>query len=84
VDLNSELTTVTNQNVVQRLKLILDKLEGGQLEAISPEVLRKNIHYAVQLIQDGDVEKDRFVRSFKLLPMEFQMNRRNEVWNYAE
>jgi hypothetical protein len=54
VDLNAELTSITNRSVIQRLKLILDKLDTGQLEAISPEVLRKNIHYAVQLIQEGD------------------------------
>lgn len=51
-------------SVVQRLKLILEKLESGQLDQVPPEVLQKNIQYAIQLIQDGDpqLNKDRFER----------------------
>ncbi|CAL8100688.1 unnamed protein product [Orchesella dallaii] len=59
VDLNADLSTVSNVSVVQRLKLILEKLEAGQLETVPPEVLQKNIQYAIQLIQDGDSIKDR-------------------------
>jgi hypothetical protein len=54
VDLNAELTSITNRAVIARLKLILEKLDAGQLEAISPEVLRRNLLYAVTFIQGGD------------------------------
>lgn len=59
VDLNTELTSITNRAVIARLKLILEKLDSGQLEAISPDVLRKNILYAVTVIQGGDPALDR-------------------------
>lgn len=64
VDLHTDLPTLSNMSVVQRLKLILEKLESGQLDQVPPEVLQKNIQYAIQLIQDGDplLNKDRFER----------------------
>ncbi|CAG7729291.1 unnamed protein product [Allacma fusca] len=54
VDLNSDLTTLSTSAVTQRLKLILDKLESGQQEEVSREVLRKNIQYAIELLQEGE------------------------------
>ena len=60
VDLNAELATVTNSSVIQRLKLILEKVESGQLSEIPVDALRRNIQYAVNLIQGGiDVPDDR-------------------------
>lgn len=68
VDLNTELNSITNRAVIARLKLILQKLENGQLEAISPEVLSRNILYAVTLIQGGDPALDRSGRLISLFP----------------
>lgn len=65
VDLHADLPSLSSVTVVQRLKLILDKLESSQLDTVPPEVLQKNIQYAIQFIQDG--EKDRFERTFSIL-----------------
>jgi len=53
LDLSSDLPGVTSAAVIQRLKLILDKFEKGEGNSIPPQVLTKNIQYAVELIQQG-------------------------------
>ena len=71
VDLNSDLTNLSSSGVTQRLKLILEKLESSQHQEqqsqqqqqelqVSREVLRKNIQYAVDLLQQGE-SSNRFV-----------------------
>lgn len=57
VDLSIELSNLTKSSVIQRLKLILQKLESGQLEDISKDTLSKNIQYAVDFIQ-GEATTD--------------------------
>ena len=60
INRNEDLGVLTHFSVLQRLKVLLEKLESGTATPIPPEIIRKNIKYAVDLIQDGAAGPDRF------------------------
>jgi hypothetical protein len=53
IDLQDELGVVTQSSVLQRLRLLLEKLESDSESPLPVEIIRRNIKYAVELIQDG-------------------------------
>jgi len=60
IDLGEDLEVLSHSLVIQRLKLLLEKLNNGvTAEEVTPDVLKRHIQYALDIIQDG-ANVDRF------------------------